>query len=149
MTKDGGLRPIFRTKLIKFHWQSIESPLTGKGTPDSNYCFEGYEGWIEFKASSTPRKVSSLKPEQVAWAERRARAGGRVFMAVRVRYGNHDLLYLVRARAFRQVYTSGLASLPPSSYQEWDGGPRSWDWGIIALILTSTPFEAKNLPPSP
>lgn len=149
MTKDGGLRQIFRTKLPKFHWQSVESPLTGKGTPDSNYCFDGYEGWIEYKQTDSIKRVRSIKPEQVAWAERRARVGGRVFMAVRARYGNCDSLWLVRAPAIRSVFAGGLSSIGPGEGESWEGGPQSWDWAMIALILTSTQFEAKNRLPTP
>jgi len=141
-TKDGDLRQIFRSHLPKFHWQSVESPLTGKGTPDSNYCFDGIEGWIEYKQTDSLRKIKSIKPEQVAWAERRARAGGRVFMAVRARLSSgtmkgEDQLWMIRARAIRRAFSSGLSSFEPGEAVSFRGGPGGWDWGMISLILTS------------
>jgi hypothetical protein len=138
--KDGGLRPLFRTKLPAFHWQSVESLSTGNGTPDANYCFGGVEGWIEFKRTEGD-KIKSLKPEQVAWAERRARAGGLSFFAVRRDFrdrGSGDHLFLIRGSAARSLL-GGLSSIPQGSSWSWGGGPRSWDWAQIALILTTRP----------
>lgn len=144
MTKiDGGLRAIFRTKLPRFHWQSVESLGTGKGTPDSNYCFDGVDGWIEMKKTDA-NKVKSMKPEQVAWAERRLRAGGLTFFAVRETkkasglYADLDALWLIRGRGGRSLYIGGLSGVSPEDLAgRWPGGPRGWDWWAISRILTS------------
>lgn len=135
MAIDGGLRPIFRNKLSKFHWQSIESPITGKGTPDLNYCYEGVEGWIELK-KCTSNKVQSIKPEQVAWCERRLRAGGLTFFAVR--HLKTEELWLIRGRGGRSLYIGGLSGVAPQDLAgRWPGGPGKWPWTEISAILTS------------
>src|SRR5580765_135563 len=78
---DGNLRSIFQTYIPQFHWQAVETWSTGQGVPDCNFCGKGIEGWIENKRTAA-WKVDML-PEQVGWIERRLRAGGRVFIAVR------------------------------------------------------------------
>ena len=129
---DGGLRKIFRQKLtIGFHWQSIESPLTSGGIPDSNYCGKGIEGWVEFKKVKGWHVV--MRPEQIGWAERRTRAGGRVYVAAR----KGPTLWLCNAgSAARLLATCGLPSLPPAAVAGcWHGGPAGWDWLQISAIL--------------
>lgn len=143
MTKiDGGLRQIFRTKLPSFDFQSIESHSTGKGTPDTNYCFNGCEGWIEYKKTEA-NKVRAMKPEQVAWCERRLRHGGRVFFAVRQKrreVGYEDVLWLIPGAGARDLYLGGLASLSPEKVAgTWPGGPRAWDWRAISGLLAPFP----------
>jgi hypothetical protein len=64
---------------------SVEN-LVGSGTPDVNHT----HGWIELKViPNFPRggivKVHHFKPEQRAWALRRARAHGRVHMLLLVK----------------------------------------------------------------
>jgi hypothetical protein len=143
---DGGLRQIFRSKLPSVHWQSIESRSTGKGTPDSNGCLSGVEFWVEFKKTDS-NKVKSLKPEQVAWCERRTRAGGKVFFAVRQTLKplgrtsfDRDILWLIRGSGARSLYSGGLASLSPSEVAgRWPGGPRAWDWAAIRDLLAQIP----------
>src|SRR6266699_154364 len=78
---DGGLRKIFRKHLPKFHWLSVETGLTEQGVPDSNFCIDGREGWVEFKLTSA-NKVT-FRSEQIGWLLRRSRAGGRTYIAVR------------------------------------------------------------------
>lgn len=141
---DGGLRPIFRSKL-KFHWQSLESHSTGKGTPDSNYCSQGVEGWIEFKKCEG-NKVASLKGEQVGWIETRIRHGGIVWLAIRQRklLANApmaDRLWLIRGPRVRLLYEGGLSACNAfrGDTWGWDGGPGAWDWAEIGRILVPRP----------
>lgn len=133
---DGGLRKEFATRIPAAHMQSIETGGTGRGVPDTNYCLRGVEGWIEFKATKHWKidKTESL-PLQVAWIERRVRAGGRVFVVVR-RAGSE--LWLLRPEAARALVTLSLRDLPPSTVLgRWHGGPGAWPWGEIAQILCS------------
>src|SRR6266550_8267427 len=98
---DGGLRALFRQHLPQFDWCSIESPITGAGIPDSNFCCKGVEGFIEFK--QTKGWAVTLTPEQCGWISRRHRCGGRVLVAVRQqapagpRRGARDSLWVVGA----------------------------------------------------
>lgn len=137
---DGGLRSEFRKHLPRFHWQSIESGLTGGGIPDANYCYAGKEGWVEYKLSDTfPRLSHPLSPDQIGWLERRHRAGGRVFIAVRYRHSGGprlgvpvDRLYLYSGSAARSVALQGLSVAPLARFE---GGPSRWGWPKILEIL--------------
>ncbi len=144
---DGGLRSLFRQHLPQFDWQSIESGLTGAGIPDSNYCREGREGWIEYKR--TTGWTVPLEPEQVGWIARRARYGGRVLVAVRQlapagpRTAARDSLWVVGAAHVKEAKADGLRALwaPPAlaggTLQVWHGGPVAWNWRAIAARLVA------------
>src|SRR3954453_14766207 len=99
---DGGLRKLFRQYVQPCDWQSIETAMTGGGVPDSNYCMDGVEGWIEFKL--TTHWIVPLRPEQIGWLLRGTRFGGRVFIAVRrqtkvgLRTATADELWLLHGR---------------------------------------------------
>ena len=84
MSIDDGLRPLICRNLRTVDWQSIESGLTGLGIPDLNGCVDGHEFWVECKATSA--WAVAIDTEQIMWAERRIRHGGRVFLAVRRRH---------------------------------------------------------------
>lgn len=125
---DGGLRSLFRRNLSSWHWQSIESSMTGMGIPDSNYCHLGAEGWVEFKAASG--LAVRVSPMQIGWLLRRSRAGGRCFVAVRRRqelfmFRGEQAADLVRPGALRDVLPLG----------QWDRGPARWDWEAVGTIL--------------
>ncbi len=83
------------------HLQRIENS-TEKGVPDFNYCIMSCEGWVECKIGQREGiKPNSLTLDQVRWLERRAAAGGRAFLLVRV--GRLWLLYdAPRTRALYQ-----------------------------------------------
>jgi hypothetical protein len=126
---DGDLRKIFRENLREAQWTSIESAITAAGIPDAEYCFaQGKSGWIEFKKTDTVR-IHHLKKMQVAWMERRARLGGRAFVAIRC----GDKLWLYDAASSRSLVENGLVS---SSLGAWDGGPSQWNWRAIKDLLT-------------
>lgn len=130
---DGHLRQIFRARIPEAHWQSIESWSTGRGVPDANYCLSGHEGWIEFKQAKH-WKVG-IWPEQVGWIERRARAGGRAFMAVR---RAQDELWILAPGGVREAAEGGLKAVTEGNRLGlWGSGPASWDWDAVRRILTS------------
>ena len=137
---DGGLRKLFRRHLrAGFHWQSVETGGTGLGVPDSNFCCDGVEGWVEFK-QTTGWQVT-LRPEQVAWLVRRAMVGGRVFVAVRRRNDGGprrgdpvDELWLLNGARARELeeggLRAGLGTLVVSI-----GGPARWRWDLVRAAL--------------
>lgn len=142
MATDGGLRPLFRQRLPEMDWCTIESGLTGGGIPDSNCCFQGVEFWVEFKR--TTGWAVSLRPLQVAWHSRRARAGGRSWIAVRrevlpgPRSTAADELWLVRGAEVVALKRLTLKKIPRAAIGgQWAGGPAGWVWGEIAQALTS------------
>lgn len=142
---DGGLRTLFRERLPQVHWQSIETGSTGRGIPDSNGCYRGCEFWVEFK--QTQGYAVTLRPEQVAWIFRRARAGGKVIIAVRrqctagPRRSGADELWLLDGFYAREVRQHGLRSLPQQAVLlSCAGGPASWDWSAVLRCLTITSF---------
>lgn len=136
---DGGLRDIFRDNLKTFHWQSIESWITGNGIPDSNFCVRGIEGWVEFKKTDA-NMIASLDPDQVGWHMRRSRAGGRSFFAVRFRHAggprkgpSADTLYIYAGRQAKALILEGLRTQPLAAYS---GGPSKWPWERVEKVLT-------------
>jgi hypothetical protein len=130
---DGDLRKKFQQFLPQFHWQSVETWSTGQGVPDANYCGFGHEGWIEFKFTSG-WKVD-MRAEQIGWIERRVRAGGKVFVAVRRKHlGSlkrkpEDELWLFSGDAARYLAKGRLDAVPPGFvHGKWSGGPSGWEW---------------------
>jgi hypothetical protein len=132
--RDGGLRKIYRQYLPHVHWCSIESPMTQTGIPDTNYCCGGVEGWIENKLVKSGDRVT-MQPGQPAWLERRARAGGKVFIGVRW-INCEDTFCLLRPEAGRILMDTGLGCVGARYWLgDWPGGPAKWQWRKIAEIL--------------
>lgn len=134
---DGGLRPLFKKNLPAFHWTPVESPMTG-GIPDTNGCLEGVEVWVEFKLTHT-RKID-FRPEQPGWIHRRYRAGGRVWIAIRLvheggpRLGPPvDDLILIYGGHVLDLAREGVSDMLISG--RWRGGPRRWDWQAVGALL--------------
>jgi hypothetical protein len=127
---DSGLRPLFRRYLRLIDFVPVESGQTSRGIPDTNYCYRGVEGWIEMKAADHWRV--SIRPEQVAWAERRIDHGGRVFVAIL--RANHEL-WLYHGSAMRRLLKERIDIVP--SLGDWSRGPACWDWANIMEILTN------------
>src|SRR6516162_9112454 len=125
---DGDLRKLFRLNLPRFDWTAVETGLTSRGVPDSNYCYEGVEGWLEMKKTRGPRVLVS--PEQIAWAERRLRHGGKVFCAVR--HGKDMSLF--DGWAMRQLRLKRIDEV--EAIGTWTGGPSNWAWSDVASILS-------------
>ena len=138
--RDGGLRQIFQKHMPSVHWQAIESWETGIGIPDLNGCVDGVEFWIELKQATA--NAVKISPGQIAWIERRVRAGGNVYIAVRCKAERgkrrlaRDELYLYSGNAVRLVYSDGIATPP---LRKFVGGPSSWDWAEIRRILCRIP----------
>jgi len=124
MSTDGNLLRIYRDHL-QGHWQSLE--IIGSGVPDANYCLCGADGWVEFK------KVYGwqikMAPVQVAWAEQRLRAGGRVFLACR----KGAAMWLFHGSSARFVRAGGVLAAEP--ILRGLGGPARWPWEDIRRVL--------------
>ena len=135
---DGGLSQIYLKKLPEVHWHSTWS--LGGGAPDMNGCLWGREFWIENKSTSGWAVV--FETGQIAWAERRLRAGGRTFVAVRRqasagprRGAACDELWLFKGQEARSVEADGLKGSRPLTAGWWEGGPAQWDWNAIRKVL--------------
>lgn len=145
MSTDGGLRQVFTKHVRDAHWQAIESWSTGQGVPDANYCLEAADGWIENKQSSWWALSHPLSPEQVAWGERRARAGGRYLLAVRRHYDGSvrrgpavDELYLFGASSLRLIApTNSIKGVTPLHLST--GGPARWNWAHVRALMKERP----------
>ena len=144
MTTDGGINQLLMKRLPRFHWQRIETGGVGRGIPDLNYCVGGIEGWVEGKRVTSGRRLDSpLSPEQSAWIERRARAGGRVTIAVRrkvpagPRRGEAvDELWLFGPKAARGLISEPVSDRFFDFLLMTPNGPSHWDWNMVELILT-------------
>ncbi len=139
MSIDGGLRPLFRTKLRRgFQWQSIETGGTGLGIPDSNFCSEGVERWVEFK--QTEAWAVPLSPEQVGWHKTRHARRGLTLIATRRWHDGGprkgapvDELWIHTGEHVSTLYENGLKSAPAVGI--WHGGPEAWDWEAVGDAL--------------
>ncbi|SRR5712691_9338895 len=131
MPRDGSLRVEFRKHLREAQWTSIETGLTEGGVPDSHYIFAGgVEGWIEHKKAAANAVV--FQPLQVGWLSRRARLGGRCFVAVR--QTRTDDLYLFDGADAAAIQSGGLRGASPLG--RWGGGPSGWNWTQVREVLT-------------
>jgi len=135
---DGGLSKLFQEHLRDIHWQRVETWSTGFGVPDLNGCGNGVEFWIECK--QTDGCKINLRPEQIAWAMRRMRAGGRVYIAVRRKHaggkrkgGAIDELWLYPGSAAQALAVNRMALVRSVGF--WPGGPARWPWPIIRKTL--------------
>lgn len=140
---DGELRPLFRQHLPRVFWTSVETPLTGGGTPDSHGINCGVPFWVEYK--KTTGWTVPLRPAQVGWALRYRRNGGRILIATRrqaaagARREKADELW-VHDGAFAAILKrDGLRGAKPLSIHT--GGPTKWDWSRIIYDLTTVPLS--------
>jgi hypothetical protein len=129
MTTDAGLPHLIQTNLPLVDWARVETWAVGPGMPDLNGCYLGQDVWVECKATYG-WMVSRVRIPQVAWLERRARAGGRCWVAVRQRGSRRDSLWLLGPGAARLLREKvRLDELPPTLvHQVWEGGPKAWPW---------------------
>lgn len=143
MTKiDGGLRALFHKHLPEFDWAAIETGPTTPGVPDTNAAGQGVEFWIEMKRTASHRV--QFRPFQVPWINRRVRAGGRVWVAIRrlheggVRRGPPvDELWLISGRYIIELDAHGIRGVLRTYH--WVGGPSKWGWAEVQEILAG-PF---------
>lgn len=135
---DDGLRGEFCARLPQVHWVRIETGMTEPGVPDLNGAWQDYEFWVECK-STRGWVVSSFAAAQVGWLERRARAGGRCFVAVRQRnaVGTRDDLWLFGHSAARRLIVGERVDEVTPRYGTWKGGPSQWDWPRVLQLLTT------------
>jgi hypothetical protein len=130
---DGGLRRELRTHLPLWQWTHIESPTTAPGCPDTEFCAPGgAQGWIECKR--TAAWALSFQPLQPGWIDRRARVGGRVYVATRRLRPDCDELWLHAGADVLLLVRGGLRAAPALGV--WGGGPAGWAWGEVAAALT-------------
>lgn len=124
---DGGLRRIFREKFPDWQWTAIESGAVSPGTPDVEYCApDGISGWIEYKKSDHWKVY--FQRGQVPWVHKRARLGGRVFIAIRRK---QDELFLISGDRVLDIEEQGLRGFEPVC----KNGIRNWNWKIVESIL--------------
>jgi hypothetical protein len=140
---DGNLRSIFRDKLKEgFHWQSVETGLTGPGTPDANFGARGVERWIEMKQTSGFKP--HIRREQISWHLHRTAVDGVTFVAIR-RWHNGgprkgppiDELWLCHGHYLATISKYNMTHTEIEWLGVWVGGPNHWDWNRIADILTA------------
>lgn len=134
MSTDGGLRKLFRDHLPQVDFVSVEMHRAGRGVPDVNYCVAGCEGWIEMKRIVSGWRVR-VSPEQVGWAERRIRVGGRVLAAIR----REDEMAMFSGLQLRSLKDHDVRELHPLG--EWSGGAARWNWDEILTIMMMTSGE--------
>lgn len=128
------MRAVFKEHLKSWQFTPIETGAIVSGVPDAEYCAPGgVSGWIEFKYISTSKgtavnKAVGLRPAQVSWIDRRARLGGRAFIAIQ----RKDELFLYSGVGVKELKRHGLASQLGLLYH----GAGKWDWEAIRDALT-------------
>jgi len=121
---DGKLNDLLRKHLPEVDWVRIESGGTGLGIPDLNYAYDGREGWIELKGLIAGFKFG-MRPQQVAWIERRRRHGGKVLIFVR----KGDAAWLFPGDAARDLFDRGLRAVDKwMPLVHFEGSPATWNW---------------------
>lgn len=72
-----------RPKLKKYgHFERIESHETAIGTPDVDYCINGYCNKLELKHTKKENRCH-LRPAQAGWFRARVKAGGQPWLLLR------------------------------------------------------------------
>ncbi|MDE2106255.1 MAG: hypothetical protein KGL39_54045 [Patescibacteria group bacterium] len=124
--KDGGLRQKFREHFPLWQWTTVETGIVSPGTPDAEFCAPGgTSGWVEFK--KTDGWKITFEPLQPAWIHKRARLGGRVFVAV-VRKKTE--LFVLHGVEIARLVEEGVKGRQPINRIG-----RSWDWAEVEKIL--------------
>ena len=84
--------------------QEKHDPSSKDGLPDSNHCYRGLDFWVEHKVGIEPAKPTSMvrlkhavSDMQIRWHKRRIKAGGKVFILVRMGGGRKARHYLMDA----------------------------------------------------
>jgi len=62
------------------HFERIEAHETAVGTPDVEYCINGYTNRIELKFTDSLKKGFRLRPSQCGWFRKRVKAGGQPWL---------------------------------------------------------------------
>jgi len=62
------------------HFERIESHETAVGTPDVEYCINGYTNRLELKFTDTEKRGLRLRPAQSGWFRKRVKAGGQPWL---------------------------------------------------------------------
>lgn len=62
------------------HFERLESHETAVGTPDVEYCINGYTNRIELKFTNSAKKGLRLRPSQSGWFRKRTKAGGQPWL---------------------------------------------------------------------
>ncbi len=127
-TTDHGLRAEFFKNIPSAQWTAIETAPVSIGVPDSEYAFSGgVTGWIEFKyARHWKFKFSSV--EQIGWIARRARLGGRVWIAVK---RGETELWMVPGSFVEQLADDGLQAVASQAHVFI----KPWEWSQIQDLL--------------
>jgi hypothetical protein len=134
---DGNLRKIIKDNLPQVHWTSIESALTGSGIPDLHGCLNGIDVWIETKWTAS--WTVQIRPFQIAWLARRARNGGRGFIAIRrqcvegPRREAADEFLLYKGEDASSLRAVGIREWSP--LVRYGDGPTAWPWPKIERTL--------------
>lgn len=110
---------------VNCHAMRVENPAM-PGTPDVNWCWQGWEGWVELKClekwptgKDTIVRCEHYTIQQRNWLCKRLRFGGRVAILLKVR---QDWLLFQTHKAFYEFGRSATKSqLLVHSTRYWKG----------------------------
>jgi hypothetical protein len=130
--RDAGLRKIFRKNLPQVDWQAVELGALGSGVPDSNFCHDGVEGWIEFKKLT--KNQIGLRPEQIGWIKSRIRHGGLIKIVVRAE-DLGDMLLIFDGSMVVDLESKSLNENMHHVRFHRTGGPKLWEWSEVLRMI--------------
>ena len=109
-----------KIKQPRDRWDRIENGV-GVGMPDTNYCIDGHEGWVELKSPQEPKREGTalfgsnhpLSQDQKNWFKRQVLAGGRCFVLI----GTDRRWILIHGRYADYINEMSVADL--LGFAEW------------------------------
>lgn len=116
MANETALRKYIAEK-IHGHVSQLESHATAAGVPDTNYCINGTEGWIEMKFTRGNKKFK-YRGTQKAWFRDRLKAGTKnLFILWRREDGapgtgrTHGIIHMNTAAKQKRVFSDTSPSV--------------------------------------
>ena len=123
---------------LKIDLMRVEN-IVQDGCPDVNFCFAGYEGWIELKHTDSPPardstsvfKNGGLRDGQIIWIHRRARVGGNVWILARC----GKTIFLVDGRHAKKFNDYTYPEL--LEFSDWYHIGARVDWKSLLKIIAA------------
>jgi hypothetical protein len=103
------------------HFERIESHETAIGTPDVEYCINGYTNRIELKFTDSLKKGFRLRPSQCGWFRKRVKAGGQPWLLAQSLIRHKRGYVLVAGADVPQlVHTTKVATWFEAGVRVWE-----------------------------
>lgn len=103
------------------HFERIESHETAIGTPDVDYCINGYNNKLELKYTEKD-KGCILRPSQCAWFKKRVKAKGQPWLLLHAKIrGQRSYAIIAGADVPPLIHTKDVTDWLTRSTVVWEG----------------------------